>query len=134
MDPQVEQALYDGMQHESDRRGPPEGFSELPVIPAGRYTDPAFLALEQEHLWQGSWLYALHADELPKPGSFRLWDRTGSPIVIVRGQDDEIGLGDAKDVAEEDCREASGVRRRLRDEDHTKAEHADEEQTDAGVL
>jgi phenylpropionate dioxygenase-like ring-hydroxylating dioxygenase large terminal subunit len=90
MDPQVEQALYDGMQHETERRGPPEDFSELPVIPAGRYTDPAFLALEQEHLWQGSWLYALHADELPKPGSFRLWDKTGSPIVIVRGQDDEI--------------------------------------------
>ena len=90
MQPDVEHALYAGMQNESERRGPPEGYSELPLIPAGRYTDPSFLALEQEHLWQSSWLYALHADELPKPGSFRLWDKTGSPIVIVRGQDDEI--------------------------------------------
>ena len=80
----TEQALYSGMEAERERREPPPGFPRLPLIPARRYTDPEFLALEQEYLWRRSWLYALHSDELPQPGSYRLWRRTGSPIIIVR--------------------------------------------------
>ena len=83
-------ALFDGMRHEQERDAPPAGFPPLPLIPVGRYTDPAFLALEQQHLWRKSWLYALHVDELPRAGSFRLWRKTGSPIIIVRGKDDVI--------------------------------------------
>ena len=83
-------ALFDGMRHEQERDAPPAGFPPLPLIPVGRYTDPAFLALEQQHLWRKSWLYALHVDELPRAGSFRLWRKTGSPIIIVRGKDDRI--------------------------------------------
>ncbi|MFO1406365.1 MAG: aromatic ring-hydroxylating dioxygenase subunit alpha [Steroidobacteraceae bacterium] len=83
----IEQSLYAGMKSEQDREGPPPGFPELPVIPGGRYTDPAFLALEERHLWKKSWLYALHVDELPRPGSFRLWRKTGSPIVLVRDRE-----------------------------------------------
>lgn len=90
MDARFEQSLYDGMQAELDRDAPPPGFPKLPVIPGGRYTDPDFLALERKYLWQASWLYALHADELPEPGSYRLWDRTGSQIIISRGKDDRI--------------------------------------------
>ena len=56
----IEQGLYAGMKSEQDREGPPPGFPELPVIPGGRYTDPAFLALEERYLWKKSWLYALH--------------------------------------------------------------------------
>lgn len=90
MDVAIERSLYEGMQSERDRAGPPEGFPALPLIPSARYTDPEFLALEQEYLWKRTWLYALHTDELPERGSFRLWNRTGSPIVIVRGNDDRI--------------------------------------------
>ena len=86
----TEQSLYTGMKSEQDRDGPPPGFPELPVIPGGRYTDPAFLALEERHLWKKSWLYALHVDELPRPGSYRLWRRTGSPIILVRDRDGAI--------------------------------------------
>ena len=86
----VEQGLYAGMKSEQDREGPPPGFPELPVIPGGRYTDPAFLALEERHLWKRSWLYALHVDELPRPGSYRLWRKTGSPIILVRDRDGAI--------------------------------------------
>ena len=84
---ETEHSLYDGMKHEQDREGPPPGFPELPLIPGGRYTDPAFLELEQRYLWRRSWLYALHVDELPRPGSFRIWRKTGAPIIIVRGKD-----------------------------------------------
>ncbi|GGC22654.1 ring-hydroxylating oxygenase subunit alpha [Novosphingobium marinum] len=90
MDVTFEQTLYEGMAAEKARTGPPEGFPRLPMIPAARYTDPDFLALEQKHLWQATWLYALHSDELPNPGDYRIWDRTGSPIVIVRGKDGDI--------------------------------------------
>ena len=82
--------IKSGMQYEFARTAPPEGFPQLPPIPGGRYTDPAFLALEHRYLWQRSWLYACHADELMEAGSFLLWKRTGSPILIVRGKDNVI--------------------------------------------
>lgn len=79
-----------GLAYESARTGPPEGFPALPRIPAGRYTDAAFARLEREHLWRKSWLYACHSDQLPQPGSYLCWQRTGVPIVIVRTADDSI--------------------------------------------
>jgi phenylpropionate dioxygenase-like ring-hydroxylating dioxygenase large terminal subunit len=69
---------------------PPDGFQNLPRIPAGRYTNPEFLALEKECLWDRSWLYACHSDQLPAAGSFIAWEKTRSPIVVVRGKDDKI--------------------------------------------
>jgi phenylpropionate dioxygenase-like ring-hydroxylating dioxygenase large terminal subunit len=90
MDSQLIERIRDGIAYESARSGPPEGFPQLPDIPGGRYTDPEFLALENEHLWKRSWLYAAHTDELPEPGSYMLWNKTGSPILIVRGNDRQI--------------------------------------------
>jgi phenylpropionate dioxygenase-like ring-hydroxylating dioxygenase large terminal subunit len=90
MDTATVQRFLDGMKYESERTAPPEGFPSLPDIPAGRYTDPAFLELEMTHLWRKSWLYACHIDELPEPGSYLLWRKTGSPILIVRGKDDVV--------------------------------------------
>jgi len=82
--------FLEGMQYEASRTAPPEGFPQLPDIPGGRYNDPEFLAAEWQGLWKRSWLYACHADELPEPGSFMLWRRSGSPILIVRGKDGQI--------------------------------------------
>jgi phenylpropionate dioxygenase-like ring-hydroxylating dioxygenase large terminal subunit len=90
MDTATVQRFIDGMKFESERTAPPDGFPPLPDIPAGRYTDPAFLELEAAHLWRKSWLYACHIDELPERGSFMLWKKTGSPILIVRGKDDVV--------------------------------------------
>jgi len=90
MDTATVQRFIDGMKFESERTAPPDGFPPLPDIPAGRYTDPAFLELEAAHLWRKSWLYACHMDELPERGSFMLWKKTGSPILIVRGKDDVV--------------------------------------------
>jgi len=86
----VEERIYSGMHSEQERKSPPEGFPELPQIPGSRYIHPGFLSLEDRYIWKNSWLYALHADELPRPGSYRLWRKTGSPIIIVRGGDDRI--------------------------------------------
>ena len=82
--------VYARLDFERARKGPPDDFPVLPPIPGGRYTDPEFLALEREHLWKKSWLYACHLDELPEAGSYVLWQKTGSPILIVRGKDDQV--------------------------------------------
>lgn len=90
MDNATVQRFLDGMKYEAERTAPPPDFPQLPDIPAGRYIDPEFLALERAHLWKRSWLYACHEDELPRAGSFLLTHKTGSPIVIVRDKDDTV--------------------------------------------
>ena len=83
MDQATNDRILAGMRYEARRDAPPDGFPPLPRVPAGRYLDSEFLALERREMWKKSWLYALHTDELPEVGSFAVWDRTGSPIVIV---------------------------------------------------
>ena len=73
--------------YEAARSEPPDGFPRLPDLPLGRYTDPVFYALEHEHLWKRSWLYAAHDSELPEPGSYKLCDIAGAPVLLVRGDD-----------------------------------------------
>ena len=69
---------------ERNRSMPPDDFPQLPDIPAGRYIDPGFYDLERQHLWQRSWLYAAHIDQIPDPGDFVLWRHGSAPIVIMR--------------------------------------------------
>lgn len=68
----------------------PTDFPPLPDLPAGRYTDPEFFAAEQRHIWSKSWLFACHADQIPEPGSYKLWRDSGVPVIINRGKDDVI--------------------------------------------
>ncbi len=84
MNKETNDRILAGIAKEMHREGPPENFPVLPRISAKRYSDPTFLALEKQAMWGASWLYALHGDELPEIGSYRLWDRAGAPILIVR--------------------------------------------------
>jgi phenylpropionate dioxygenase-like ring-hydroxylating dioxygenase large terminal subunit len=90
MDAQTVQKIKDGMAYEKARKGPPEGFPALPPVPSARYVDLEFNGLEMQHFWKKTWVYAAHMDELPKKGSFVLWKRLGSPILIIRGKDDKV--------------------------------------------
>ena len=87
MDQQTEQSIKAGMEYESSRKGPPESFPQLPDIPGQRYTDPEFFRLEMDKVWQNSWLYAAHDDELPNPGDFLSFERGSAPILLIRGKD-----------------------------------------------
>jgi len=87
MDAVVTAEIKQRMAYETGRAGPPEGFPRLPDVPAGRYIDPSFLALERERMWKRAWLYACHADQVPGPGSWKLVRNTGSPIIVVRDLD-----------------------------------------------
>jgi phenylpropionate dioxygenase-like ring-hydroxylating dioxygenase large terminal subunit len=87
MTPEQVRTLRKLMEYEARRTAPPVGFPDLPDLPGGRYTDPRFYALEQQHIWRKSWLLAGHIDETPEPGAFRLWETAGQPVVIVHGDD-----------------------------------------------
>ena len=75
------------MEWEGQRSAPPDGFPRLPDMPAARYTSPEYFALEQEHIFRKSWLFAGHIDEIPEPGCYMRWQNAGDPIVIVHGMD-----------------------------------------------
>ena len=75
------------MDYERKREGPPDGFPKLPPLPTGRYTDAGFFELERKHVWKKSWLLVGRDEDFAEPGSFRTFDRTGSPLLLVRGAD-----------------------------------------------
>ncbi len=68
----------------------PAHFEALPDIPTGRYINEEFFQLEQERVFSKGWLLAGHLDEIPEIGSYRLWERSGVPILIVRSRNNEI--------------------------------------------
>ena len=77
-------------QSEKARKSYPEGFPVLPPIPAARYCDPAFFALEREHVFSKKWLFVAHVDELPEAGDVILLDQFPVPLLLVRGPNGQI--------------------------------------------
>lgn len=87
------QAIARRPEEERRRDSFPGGFPGRIDVPAGRYVDPSFLALEQKHLFASCWLFAAHTDELPRAGDYRMleaFDRMGHPLFLVRGADGRI--------------------------------------------
>jgi phenylpropionate dioxygenase-like ring-hydroxylating dioxygenase large terminal subunit len=90
MDAKTTQRIKDGMAYELGRKGPPKNFPPLPSVPASRYTEKDFYDLEMQKMWKRVWAYAAHMDQLPQKGSYLLWEKLESPILIVRGKDDKV--------------------------------------------
>jgi len=59
-------------------------------LPRHAYTDPAFLALEREHVFDASWVFVTAAQSIPGPGDVLPLDLVGRPIVLVRQRDGGI--------------------------------------------
>lgn len=78
------------MERESRRKEYPADFPALPEIPVARYTDEAFFDLEMRYLWGRTWLFAGHVNELPEPGSYKLFDKLDQSIIVMRGKDGAI--------------------------------------------
>ena len=87
MDVELEVKIRGRIDAEKARTDPPEGAVAVPLIPTARYTDPEFYRLEQERVFGRTWLFAGHESEWPEAGSYRQTDRSGSPLVVVRGED-----------------------------------------------
>ncbi|MEE2776092.1 MAG: aromatic ring-hydroxylating dioxygenase subunit alpha [Acidobacteriota bacterium] len=90
MDQATTERIKREIEFEFGRTEPPEGFPSLPDIPAQRYIDPGFFDLERRLLWPRAWLFAAHVGQLPEPGSFLLWEASGVPVLLVRGEDERI--------------------------------------------
>lgn len=75
---------------ENDRAGFPDGFPESIDVPAARYTDPAFFALEQVRILSKTWQFVAHTEQLPNAGDFLRLEAFHEPIFLIRGDDGAI--------------------------------------------
>ena len=57
----------------------------LERIPVDRYTDPAFLPLEDERIWSKTWLLAGAACDVAEPGDYFVFDNLRESILVTRG-------------------------------------------------
>jgi phenylpropionate dioxygenase-like ring-hydroxylating dioxygenase large terminal subunit len=87
MSPTLIEEVKQRSDDERARTGYPAGFPELPPVPAARYGDAEFAALEHHAVFGRSWLMVAHTEELANPGDYRLVDQLPQPIMLVRGHD-----------------------------------------------
>jgi choline monooxygenase len=59
-------------------------------LPRHAYTDPNFLALEREFVFDASWVFVGAAASIPQPGDVLPMELIGRPIVVVRQRDGSI--------------------------------------------
>ncbi|MGH7964605.1 MAG: aromatic ring-hydroxylating oxygenase subunit alpha, partial [Candidatus Binatia bacterium] len=90
MDSTLVNTIRQRAEWERKREGYPEGFPALPLVPAGRYTDPHFFTLERDLVFGKSWMYVAHTSELPDPGTTLLLDQFPAPLFLIRGRDQQI--------------------------------------------
>ncbi|MBC7478105.1 MAG: Rieske 2Fe-2S domain-containing protein, partial [Pseudorhodobacter sp.] len=65
-------------------------FNQAHAMPKSVYTDPAFLALEEEHIFARDWLSAGRADVLKEPGDYLTMTISGEPVIILRDRDNKL--------------------------------------------
>lgn len=59
-------------------------------IPVDRYTDPAYLALEDDRIWSKTWLLAGVEADVAEPGDYFVFDNLRESILVTRADDGEI--------------------------------------------
>ena len=90
MDAKKIQEIKDQMEYERTRNSPPKDFPKLPEVPGKRYTDQNLFDLEMEKIFFKSWLMVFREDEIPNPGDYKIWDKLGRDILVVRQKDNSI--------------------------------------------
>jgi phenylpropionate dioxygenase-like ring-hydroxylating dioxygenase large terminal subunit len=69
--------------------------AELPLeqaipLPTQAYWDPAFYELEVDRIFRRDWVCIARVEEVPSAGDYLAVDLAGEPMIVVRGEDDEI--------------------------------------------
>ena len=64
------------------------------TLPPQAYTDEAWFTHEAEHILRAGWLCAGHVSQLKQPGATLPLDLLGEPVMLVRGNDDEMCIRD----------------------------------------
>ena len=54
------------------------------------YLDPVLFELERERIFARAWNYLCHESQLPCSGDYLTADIAGSPVIVIRGEDDHI--------------------------------------------
>lgn len=77
--------------HDSDAGRIAAGYDADPArsfsLNAEAYTDPAWFAVDREHIIARSWQWVCHGEKLRRPGSFVTPEVAGHPIMLVRDRD-----------------------------------------------
>jgi Rieske 2Fe-2S family protein len=66
---------------------PVAGGSLVPTLPGSFYTDPAVFDREQEAIFEGQWLCAVRAGDIPGPGQFQVVQAGRESVLVVRQHD-----------------------------------------------
>ena len=67
-------------------------YDQAKSLPAGFYTDQAFLDYEIEHLFHKEWLCLGRVEEIPAAGDYFTLDVVGEPLLVVRDQQQAIRI------------------------------------------
>ncbi|WP_343080884.1 aromatic ring-hydroxylating oxygenase subunit alpha [Ostreiculturibacter nitratireducens] len=59
-------------------------FESARAMPKSVYTSPAFLALEEKHIFAAEWLCAGRSDALPDTGDYLTMTIAGEPVIVLR--------------------------------------------------
>jgi phenylpropionate dioxygenase-like ring-hydroxylating dioxygenase large terminal subunit len=73
-----------------DSYHPEKPLAQAATIPASWYTDPRIFELEKQTVFTSSWQLAARDNQLQKSGDFVTTEIAGEPIVVVRGEDQQI--------------------------------------------
>src|ERR1700733_11112786 len=60
------------------------------TLRAKAYFDPDVYAKEQHKVFHSAYVYALHASQIPEPGSYQALTLGDSEVLIIRGADNQI--------------------------------------------
>jgi choline monooxygenase len=69
---------------------PDAPLSQASTIPSSWYTDERLFEVEKQTVFSHSWQLAARFDQLTNPGDYVTTEIGGEPVVIVRGNDDEL--------------------------------------------
>ena len=64
--------------------------NEAYTIPAAWYVDEDIAELERQNVFGRTWQVVARADQLARPGEYVTAELAGEPLVVVRGQDDQL--------------------------------------------
>lgn len=88
--PERIQAMWEEVTANMREKRYPNGFPAMPDLPAARYTSDVFYELEKKFLWSRTWLFVGLAHEFETSGDFRTVSLNDSPVVVVRGRDEQL--------------------------------------------
>jgi phenylpropionate dioxygenase-like ring-hydroxylating dioxygenase large terminal subunit len=79
------------------------------------YTDPSVFALDLERVFRRNWLFAGHANRIPRPGDYFTHEFANDSLILIRGDDEQVHalFNVCRHRGSRICLEASGHNKKL---------------------